>query len=110
MEILKQLENYNDSRGNIVDYEGVPVTRGVTIKFRGKNNHLEVASDAKIKHLSVDFWGDNAHVVVGPTLEPRTGLRFSIRMGHAATVTIQENVGCTARAFIAASEGASLTE
>ena len=108
METLRKLESYNDSRGNSVDYEGLPVTSGVTVKFRGKNNRLEVASDAKIKHLSVDFWGENARVVIGPTLEPRTGLRFSIRMGHLATITIGENVGCTARAFITASEGATL--
>ncbi|WP_133249845.1 acyltransferase [Brachybacterium endophyticum] len=101
---------YDDVRGNSIDYDGdLPETAKVTIKLRGSGNRLVVARDAKIVDLMVDFSGDDAVVVIEGTTESRTGLRFSMRLGHECTVRIGENVGTETKSFIRVSEGQSVT-
>lgn len=109
MELLRALENYSDDMGNVVLYEGEPIEKPVSIRFRGTGNVLEVASDAKIIELSVEFFGNNGRVQIAGTPLPRTGLRFGIRVGHDSTVSIGKNVGSQSRTFIVASEGADVS-
>lgn len=107
---LQGLKNYADDSGNAVVYDGEsPADGSVSITFRGSGNLLKVARGAKIVHLAVDFSGNDGVIEIGATTKPRTGLRFSIRIGHECTVAIGDNVGCETRTFIRASEGASVS-
>ncbi|MGO1590594.1 MAG: acyltransferase [Ancrocorticia sp.] len=108
MKHVKVLEPYHDMLGNSIIYNGQPVTTKVGVKFHGKNNRLEIAKDAKIEYLSVEFWGNNARVYIGPTVKKRGGLRFTLRMGHESTVTVGQDTSCTARAFVSTGEGSSV--
>lgn len=109
MRKLQELKPYTDENGNLIEYGGEPLADAtVSVVFRGSGNTLRVAEGAKIRHLAVDFSGDGGLVTIGATTQPRTGLRFSIRLGHECTVTIGDNVGCETRAFVRVSEGASV--
>lgn len=106
---LKTLQSYVDDRGNEIVYAGEPLTTGVLIRFKGENNRLVVAANAKIVELTVQFFGDGSAVEIGPTSEPRTGLRLAMRLGHGSGVRIGENVGSQGRTMITAVEGADVT-
>ncbi|WP_152352298.1 acyltransferase [Brachybacterium subflavum] len=109
METLRELVPYFDERGNSIEYDGeLPPSANVTIKLRGSGNRLVVAPTSKIVDLMVDFSGDDALVVIGDTTVPRTGLRFSMRLGHQCTVRIGANVGAETKSFIRVSEGQSV--
>lgn len=106
MGVLRELTSYEDEHGNSVRYEGVSLPNAkVSITFQGKNNQLVIHAGAKIVELTVIFAGDGGLAEIGSTVKPRTGLRFAMRLGHASTVTIGEDVGCETRTFICVSEG-----
>ncbi len=106
MHVVDELVPYRDESGNRIEFEGsLASTAKVKVTFRGSGNRLVVASSAHIANLAVDFSGDDSLVVIGETSEKRTGLRFSMRMGHQCTVEIGPNVGSETRSFIRVSEG-----
>lgn len=109
MRVIRTLEPYSDEDGNEIVYSGKPISQNVRIRISGKNNRLVIAKKAKIVSLAVEFAGSDGKVVVRPTTQPRTGLRLILRVGHRSRIRIGENVGTTARAFISAVEGASVT-
>ncbi|MBB5830375.1 acyltransferase [Brachybacterium aquaticum] len=109
MDVLQELTPYRDQRGNRIEFEGtLPSAAKVKITFRGSGNRLVVAASARVVDLAIDFSGDDSVVVIGETSEKRTGLRFSMRLGHQCTVDIGANVGAETRTFIRVSEGQSV--
>lgn len=108
MDVVTVLESYVDKRGNQIIYSGEPRWQGVRITFSGSNNLLTVAPDADIVELGVDFAADGSHVEILSTSEPRTGLRFGMRIGSHSAVRIGENVGSQGRTMITAIEGAEV--
>lgn len=108
MPILKTIEPYEDDSGNRIEFDGTPINAKVNVKFEGSNNVLRIADSAKIVALSVSFFGNNGTVEIGPTTKSRTGLRFGLAVGEQSNVRIGPNVGAETKAFIRASEGASV--
>lgn len=103
---VTELKSYEDESGNRIIYGGNPLPNAaLSVHFRGKGNILTIASGAKLVDLAVDFSGDHGAVEVGTTSKERSGIRVSIRVGHASTVSIGDNVGFESRAFIRVSEG-----
>lgn len=105
---LRALQPYKDDSGNEIVYDGVPVKGRVIVRFSGTNNRLVVAADAKIIELRAQFVGDGGSAEILPTSRPRTGLRFSLRVGHESHIRIGENVGSQGRTLISAVEGADV--
>lgn len=103
---LNELAPYEDDRGNRVEYDGPPVA-DVTIKFRGQNNHLVVATDARLMALSIDFDCNDGSAEIGGSSGPR--FAAAIRVGEQATVTIGRNVSATTKVAMSAAEGSSIT-
>lgn len=105
MPTLTILENYEDADGNVVIYDGDPITEKISIRFDGRNNEVRIARRALVKELQLHFAGDGGRVRIGSTTKRRAGLRFHIRVGHEAEVRIGPNVGAQSRALVIASEG-----
>lgn len=108
MPILKTIEPYQDDSGNRIVFDGAPIKAKVSVTFEGSNNVLRIADSAKIVSLSVTFSGNNGTVEIGPTTKQRTGLRFGLVVGEQSHVRIGPNVGAEPKAFVRASEGASV--
>ncbi len=110
MTVLVDLNAYEDESGNRIVYDGPALPDAAfKVTFQGKRNLLKIHAGAKIVHLSVLFSGDGATAEIGSTPKPRTGLRFTMRLGHECTVQIGENVGCETPTFIAVSEGQTVS-
>jgi acetyltransferase-like isoleucine patch superfamily enzyme len=103
---LSELAPYEDDRGNRVEYAGPPIS-DVSIKFRGQNNRLSVASDARLMALSIDFDCDHGRAEIGGSSGPR--FAAAIRVGEQAVVTIGRNVSATTKVAISAAECSSIT-
>ncbi|MGO1944805.1 MAG: acyltransferase [Ancrocorticia sp.] len=105
---IKVLEPYEDEQGNRIEYSGPPVTEKIDIQFLGAGNTLTVADSAKVMSLSAKFTGDHSSVEIAETTKKRTGLRFGLTLGQQSRITIGSNVGAASKAFVRASEGASV--
>lgn len=107
MPIVKSLGPYRDDQRNVIDttreHEG-----DVEINFKGSNNKVIVAYNAKIKSLRVTFDGDNGLLRIGKN--PKVGkASFNIRIGQDSTVRIGDNVSTTNPAQISAVEGTTVS-
>ncbi|MGO1590531.1 MAG: acyltransferase [Ancrocorticia sp.] len=109
MSTLTTLEPYEDEQGNRIEYSGPPVTKNIRIEFVGSNNVLKVGDPVKIAFLSVKFTADESLVEIAAATKNRTGLRFGLVLGQQSRITIGSNVGAASKAFVRASEGASVT-
>lgn len=109
MVTIKTLEPYEDEHGNRIEYDGPPVKKDVSIEFVGSNNVLKVGNPVKVAQLSIKFSANNSVVDIAAATKTQTGLRFGIRIGQGSRVSIGSNVGSASKAFVRASEGASVT-
>jgi acetyltransferase-like isoleucine patch superfamily enzyme len=106
---VRTLEPYKDGSGNEIVYDGDRVAHRIEVEFDGRNNKLVVAPNAEVTKLRVIFRGNDGVIEIGGTGITRTGLRFTLRVGHGSRIEIGENVGCQDRVFVSASEGADVT-
>ena len=106
---VRTLEPYQDENGNRIEYDGPSVSSNIRVEFVGSNNLLKVGKPVNIPYLSVQFAADNSVVEIAAATKPRTGLRFLLALGQRSKITIGKNVGSNTRAFVRASEGASVT-
>lgn len=106
MPIVKTLAPYRDDNGNVIDttrnHEGDAV-----INFKGSNNKVIVAYNAKIKSLRVTFDGDNGILRIGKNTNVGRA-SFNIRIGQDSTVRIGDNVSTTNPPQISAVEGTTV--
>lgn len=101
------LAPYSDECGNRIVYEG-PLNNDVQIVFRGKNNVVNIDSDASIKRLKVSFDCNNGTFSLGANrLRPRA-LTMSARVGQDASVKIGDDVTSTSMVIVSAVEGVSV--
>ncbi|NYT76658.1 acyltransferase [Alcaligenaceae bacterium] len=107
MPIIRSLGPYNDSKGNVIIFDGPAVD--VTINFKGSNNVLKVNSAARINFLEVAFDSDNGALEIGSCNIMKKGLLAHIRVGLDSSVKIGNNVTCTSRCMISAVERSHIT-
>lgn len=106
---LRSLAEYNDERGNVVEYTGSLDPRVVVrISFTGRSNRLVVHPGARFSGLVVEFNCSNGYVEVGPS-QGVPALNSTMRVGEDSRIIIGQNVSCTARVGLSAVEGTTLT-
>lgn len=102
--VINVLKPYSDDAGNVIEYDGPPIESGISIKFRGSNNVLRVASTATISALSVSFASDASRVEIAATNKRRTGVRAHIRTGYDCAVAIGSDTGMKTKTRIYVAE------
>lgn len=104
---VKNLADYSDAHGNIIECE-TPVPGDIDITFKGKNNRVVVADKARIAKLIVSFDCDDGTLIIGSNTKVG-GLSMNIRVGQDGTVKIGDNVSTTSTCVVSAVEGATVT-
>lgn len=107
---ITELREFSDDRGNLIQYTGEPLTRGINIVFRGSNNRLVVDAPARIDRLTVLFDCNNAVVAIGAN-DRRTGshLRLNSRVGEDSKILIGKWVTMTNTCYMTVAEGQTIT-
>lgn len=106
---LHSIAAYEDENGNRIVFEGeTPKTSGITVLFRGKNNVLNVSTDARIHKMYWRFDSDNGWCRIGAN-HGVSPLKAGIRVGQDSSVELGDNVSTTAHVDISAVEGTSVT-
>jgi len=104
---VTELVAYEDDRGNVIEYDGVPIEAAVTVIFAGSNNRLTVATSARVGELSVRFDCDAGVMTIGKG-RGRAMVRASARVGQDAAIHLGDGVTMTTRCTLSAVEGATL--
>ncbi|MBM9461931.1 acyltransferase [Aeromicrobium sp. YIM 150415] len=104
---LTELAPYQDDHGNVIDYDGPPLTSKILVEFSGRDNVLRVDSTAKIGLLEARFDCNGGTMVIGGG-SPSGRLRVAARIGEDASVLIGTGVTSTSRCLISAAEGSTL--
>jgi acetyltransferase-like isoleucine patch superfamily enzyme len=107
VDLITTLTDYRDGNGNRIIYDGPPITSGLSVLFRGKNNTLTVAGGVKIGRLSLTFDCDNGVCEIGSHRKVPT-LKATIRVGQDAAVLIGDDVSMTDTCGMSAVEGATI--
>jgi acetyltransferase-like isoleucine patch superfamily enzyme len=105
-DLHSRLGQWHDAHGNRVVAPASLTT--VSTLFKGRNCTLEIDPGARLGQVTIEFRGSNAHCRIGPA-GPSGHFSALIRLGEDSRVEIGAGVTSTARAFLAASEGARLT-
>lgn len=106
MQRITTLSPYEDANGNTINFTG-SIAMGIEVNFRGANNRLVVAPNAKLGKLVVHFDCDNGAVTIGGN-KGAPELSLNIRVGQDASVTVGDNVSTTTYCLISAVEGTSV--
>ncbi|MBL3685748.1 acyltransferase [Leucobacter zeae] len=110
MSKLIELQAYSDEKGNTIEYRGAPLTKGISIVFRGSNNRLIVESPARIDRLTVLFDCNNGTVRIGANDRQKgSHLRLNARVGEDSEINIGRYVTMTNSCFMTVAEGQSIT-
>lgn len=107
MNRVTTLEDYQDERGNRIEYGGAePHTGEVSVVFRGSNNVLRVGARPKMSALKVVFDCDNGTMEVAAG---NGGLNLNVRVGQDSTVRIGRNTTSTNVVGMSATEGTTIS-
>ncbi len=96
------LKAYKDDWNNII--ECASEQPEVTVEFRGKNNTLKIAQDAKLQNSKITFLLNRATCVIGQ----RTSFSAVISLGEDTYISIGEKTTVTSRVYIESFEGAKI--
>jgi len=106
MQKLTALTHYSDDRENSIDIIG-EISGDISVTFKGRNNRIFVAENARITKLRLTFDCDNGTLHIGEST--RKGFSMNIRIGQDSTVRIGNNVTTTTMCLVSAVEGATVT-
>lgn len=117
MSIIENLTNYHDEQGNIIEYEGCPLTERARINFIGKKNSLRIAPKARLNGLNVTFYGNGAVCTIGDVgITPKQNTlgyspqQFSatIILGTNCRIHVGDNTTTSGAAKIIAAESSAI--
>src|SRR5471030_49759 len=97
------LENHSDLSNNIIIYKNVADEK-TKVLFFGRNNKLIVHPDAKISGTTIRFDCDDGICTIG-----KNSFNGLIRIGQGCSVSIADQVTCTAGCYISTAENTSVT-
>jgi acetyltransferase-like isoleucine patch superfamily enzyme len=104
MRELKKIEQYSDDAGNKVLYNGEPIEKGISVRFKGSNNTLIVKEGSQISDTMFMFDCDDGICEIG-----KNSFRGTIRIGERSRVSIGDDVTVVGPCYISALERSSVT-
>lgn len=108
MVLVRKISQYKDDRGNVILHAGEPIAEGISILFRGSNNRLIVAEDARIRRLNLRFDCSRGTCVIGRGSRGVAPLQAFVRVGQDSRISIGDNVSTTNPVQLSAVEGTSI--
>jgi acetyltransferase-like isoleucine patch superfamily enzyme len=101
---LVTIEPYTDAHGNTVVGTPFSVSKS-SITFKGKNNRLEIADGVSLDGVNFVFDSNNGQITIGEN----SVYKGMLRVGFGSRIAIGRALSVTARCYISAMEGASVT-
>lgn len=107
---LTELKAYSDENGNVIEYDGPTISKGISIEIRGKDNRLIIESPTRISSLAVWFDNNNSTLRLGLNDRSRgSATRLKARLGADSEISIGRYVTMTNPCYLMAAESGSLT-
>ena len=103
MVTVSTLTNYLDDNGNEI-ITSRTFDSQVQVRFRGHNNRIVIADDARLGRLNVTFDCDHGTLEIGNNTKVGPS-KWSMRLGQNSTIQIGDNVSTTETCVISAVEG-----
>lgn len=102
-----EIKNFSDDMGNTI-ISNKTFNNKIKIIFDGKNNKLEIDSEALIANAVIKFSGNNGFVKIGRARGNKS-LSLNIRVGEDSSVILGDGLTIEKNALFFAAEGSAIT-